>query len=357
VLRRTADPHAVHCEVVDDVLVALGPKLEAVLAEVGARLGPDAEVLDARREIVGGIAGFFGREQFTVEARLPDAATAPSPAEPSPATGAQDGASFAAELARALREAEQQPLPDWAVAPSVAPSEEEPARPVEHPPVGGTVPPPGSWHVEQGALLALAAHDLPAEEVREHLADLVGTVPDTPARGILAVVGDAADALAVAEGLAAAAGGDPADVLVATPDPTDLRPAWLTVTGADDAARRAARWHGSGRLTVVAVVLQPGLDGLAWARDVLGALRADQVRLAVPGWRRPDELAPRLMGLGCVHAIDVCEPVEWPNAAGFLGLPIPVATIAGRPATVEVWAGCLAGHAEPVTLTAEEVTR
>ena len=89
--------------------------------------------------------------------------------------------------------------------------------------------------------------------------------------------------------------------------------------------------------------MEGGGDGKrVWTRALLDAVGAHQVRLAVPGWRHADEVAPRLQGLARVDAIDVCDPVEWPAAAGFLGLPIPVATIAGRPATLEVWSECLA---------------
>ena len=143
--------------------------------------------------------------------------------------------------------------------------------------------------------------------------------------------------LAVAEGLAADAGINPGDVLLASPDAGGPRPAWLTITDPVDAAARAARWHAADRLTILAVTMRPGLDGLEWTRALLDAVGAHQVRLAVPGWRHADEVAPRLQGLARVDAIDVCDPVEWPAAAGFLGLPIPVATIAGRPATLEVW--------------------
>ena len=58
-LRKRTEPHpsALHATTVDDLLVVSGPRLDEVLEEVGARLGPDAEILDVRREIVGGVAG------------------------------------------------------------------------------------------------------------------------------------------------------------------------------------------------------------------------------------------------------------------------------------------------------------
>jgi len=353
VLRKRTEPHpsALHATTVDDLLVVSGPRLDEVLEEVGARLGPDAEILDVRREIVGGVAGFFGRERFTVDARAHGTATpAPVPAEgeeeaadeaaAAAPDGPLDGATFAAELARALREvdvAAEEPAAQLAVEPALEPALEPAVEPAV--PEAAPIAP---WDGARGAMLALAARDLSPEQVRDHLEDLVDELPALPTRGVVAVVGEGSDALAVAEGLAADAGIDPGDVLLASPDAGGPRPAWLTITDPVDAAARAARWHAADRLTILAVTMRPGLEGLEWTRALLDAVGAHQVRLAVPGWRHADEVAPRLQGLARVDAIDVCDPVEWPAAAGFLGLPIPVATIAGRPATLEVWSECLA---------------
>ena len=331
---------AVQVELLDDVLVVSGPDLDAVLGEVGARLGPDAEVLDAQRSIVGGLGGFFGREQFTVQARVnvdapdEDAHTSTAPAEDAatPSAGerpALDGASFAAALAEALREVDEQ----IAIA-ELAPAAPTPTAPAAPTPVEAA-PVEAGW--DQGALLALSAPELSDDELRVQLAELVGSPPVLPDRGIVAVVGDPTDAVATAELLARRGGLDPSDVLVAAPEPVEGRPAWLTITSAADAGSRRDRWSKRPGLTVVVVALRPGLDGLRWTREVLDALRAEQVRLSVAGWRHVEEVLPRLSGLECVHAIDLCEPVDAAATAGFLGLPVPVATIAGRPATAQAW--------------------
>ena len=412
--RQRTDPtaRAVQVELVDDVLVVSGPDLDAVLGEVGARLGPDAEVLDAQRSIVGGVGGFFGREQFTVQARVapdesiagttPVATTDPAAAHDDDGAAASDerpvlnGASFAAALQEALREVDEQiatiePAGPAAVAAELVPDEvhvglgadafdllHDPAeaartpRPATFPEVSApaaaealTAPPApqapavaepdvapaaaaqvapvapvapvaeGGW--DQGSLLALSAPELSDTELRARLAELVGSPPVLPDRGIVAVVGEPTDAVRTAEMVAERGGLDPADVLVAAPEPVEGRPAWLTITTAADAGARRDRWSARAGLTVVAVALRPGLDGLQWTREVLAALRAEQVRLAVAGWRHVDEVLPRLSGLELVHTIDLCEPVDADAAAGFLGLPVPVATIAGRPATAQAW--------------------
>ena len=65
-------------------LVAEGATAEAALADVHARLGPDARILDARRTLRGGIGGFFAREVVQLHA-------APAAAEAAPAQEAVVG--------------------------------------------------------------------------------------------------------------------------------------------------------------------------------------------------------------------------------------------------------------------------
>ena len=363
--QRTDHPtQGLHVGLVDDVLVVSGPDLDSVLTEVGARLGPDAEVLDAQRSIVGGIGGFFGRERFTVRARaalarVPDPDAGDARDTGSGEAPAMDGASFAAALAEALREAADQiasaePLTGRLDPDAVHAGLGADAVELLHDPVAlaredgstGVVQHPHERTVEtavdaaawdRAALFSLGLRDLSDAELREQLAGLVSSPSVTPDAGVVAVVGDPSDAIATAELLARRAGLEPGDVLVAAPDAVEGRPAWLTIGTPGDAAARRERWARADRLTVVAVALLPGLDGLQWTREVLEALRAEQVRLAVAGWRRAEEVLPRLQGLGCVHAIDLCAPVDPDATADFLGLPVPVATLAGRPATAQGW--------------------
>lgn len=243
-MRTDPAPSLFGVELVEDVLVVHGPDLDTVLAEVGERLGPDADVLDARREIVGGIAGFFGRERFTVEAR----STAPHEPGVIGSDGADgegpDGVTFAAELARALREV------DELVAATEDPTEDPTDDATDEPALG----PVRTRRFEPGADRS------------------------SPERGVVVVVGDGPEALASAEALAREHDIDPAEVLIVSRRPSTERPAWLTVTDCADAARRAARWRGRDGLTILAMPMEPG--DATWSRDVLAALAPEQVRLA-----------------------------------------------------------------------------
>ena len=57
-------------------VVAEAATAEAALADVHARLGPDARILDARRMLRGGIGGFFSREVVQLHAAPPESGKA-----------------------------------------------------------------------------------------------------------------------------------------------------------------------------------------------------------------------------------------------------------------------------------------
>lgn len=69
--------------VTDDVLVE-APTAEQALAEVNARLGPDASIVEASKVLRGGVGGFFAREVVQLRARGhdPDQPAAPTAVEP-----------------------------------------------------------------------------------------------------------------------------------------------------------------------------------------------------------------------------------------------------------------------------------
>src|SRR5690606_11279616 len=52
-----------------DALTVEAGTAEQALAEISSRLGPDAEILDARKVPKGGIAGFFAKELVQITAR------------------------------------------------------------------------------------------------------------------------------------------------------------------------------------------------------------------------------------------------------------------------------------------------
>lgn len=66
-------------------LLLEGPAIEPLLEKVWAEHGPDVTIVKAERVRVGGVAGFFAREQFEVTVEVPDTAVATTPAPSRPA--------------------------------------------------------------------------------------------------------------------------------------------------------------------------------------------------------------------------------------------------------------------------------
>ncbi len=387
----------------DEHVVLAGGRLEDVLAEVERTFGAAVDIVRVDRAIVGGIAGFFGREQFEVEVAL-GAAAPPAPAAPpvpastldpvheapvpaasepaAPVTvapAATGGAAFAAALQEALDQLEDADpqqydealLPAYAVVedppPQVHPLvadaargdepatiDPEPAPVAAAPlPVAAPAPVPTPAPVAApvpgvGSLLSLNAASMSLDELSAQVDGLAIAAPVSPARGVIAVAGDGDEALVVAESLAIAAGGAAGDVIVMSPVAMPGRPSWMCLNSPEQAAGRREVWRTSKRLVVVAVVVTPGAQGQEWGSAALAALEPDQTRVAVPGWRRPDEVAGRLAAMAPVHAIDLVGAADPAAVIDFLDLAVPVATIDGVAATSRRWAEMLlaAGHAE-----------
>lgn len=363
----------------DEHVVLAGGRLEDVLAEVERSFGAAVDIVRVDRAIVGGIAGFFGREQFEVEVALGgapaapvvpvapsvDAQSAPAPSAPAP-TG---GAAFAAALQEALdqldeadpQQGDESLLPAYAVVEDPPPqvqsltTDPEGVRTPVHPPASVAVPLPTTEPARFvtpvpgiGSLLSLNAAAMSIDELTGQVEDLAIVAPASPDRGVIAVAGDGDEALVVAESLAVAAGGAAGDVIVMSPVAMPGRPSWMCLNSPEQAADRREVWRTSARLVVVAVVVTPGAQGQQWGSAALAALEPDQTRVAVPGWRRPDEVAGRLAAMAPVHTIDLVGAVDPSAVIDFLDLDVPVATIDGVPATSRRWAEMLlaAGHAE-----------
>ena len=384
-------------ELADQHVVLAGGRLEDVLAEVERTFGAAVDIVRVDRAIVGGIAGFFGREQFEVEVALggapaapvvPTAPTAPTdsvdpvhdvaatpappasePAAPAP-TG---GAAFAAALQEALDQldeadpqhsdellvpayavVEDPPPQVHSVAPEAvgadepAPADVAAAAPVPAPAPAAVATPAVAPVPGVGSLLSLSAASMTLDELTAQVEDLAIVAPTSPDRGVIAVAGDGDEALVVAESLAVAAGGAAGDVIVMSPVAMPGRPSWMCLSSPEQAAGRREVWRTSDRLVVVAVVVTPGAQGQEWGSAALAALAPDQTRVAVPGWRRPDEVAGRLAAMAPVHAIDLVGAADPSAVIDFLDLAVPVATIDGVPATSRRWAEMLlaAGHPE-----------
>jgi len=64
-----------------DTLTVEAGTAEQALEEITTRLGPNAEIIDARKVQKGGIAGFFARELVQITARPRKAHDGPAPFE------------------------------------------------------------------------------------------------------------------------------------------------------------------------------------------------------------------------------------------------------------------------------------
>ncbi|MGB6058818.1 MAG: hypothetical protein WBF71_11175 [Microthrixaceae bacterium] len=338
-------------EILEDRVSVGGYRLETVLESVEERLGVNAKILRTERQIVGGVRGFFGREAFIVEAAFPKVGlpdpTAPAPTQPAvtqpavtqPAVTASqvEGMSFAQALAKALTEVESvESALDQAVKPEPSPASATRS-------VRTTEPQFRSG----AAFLTLEASGLSHEALVAQVDDLMHPVVETPTSGIVAVVGDPDDCVAAASALAQREGVDPGEVLVMAPEPVAGHPSWMCVTTIDDCERRRARWSDDKRLHIVAVVLNAGPSGMEWACASLDALTPDQTHLAVPGWRRVEDVVGRLRSLAPITAVDLVGETDPATAVGFLDLDVPVSTIAGADATPEVWSSYLAAASAP----------
>ena len=353
-----------------------------MLGEVERTFGASVDIVRVDRSIVGGVAGFFGREQFEVEVAIPHVAAAPvtaapvpvlpvavptaavptaageppvAPPEPTTAPVAPTGgAAFAAALQEALDQFDEHdvdPAPSDVASTAAAAVVEDPSpevRTAVFEQIETPAPPTAAEHVETpapvpgtGSLLSLSAGAMSIEELAAQVDQLAIAPPASPEQGVLAVAGDGDEALVVAEALAIAGGGSAGDVLVMSPVPMPGRPSWMCLSSPDQAASRREMWRSSGRLVVVAVVVTPGVQGQEWGRAALDALEPDQTRVAVPGWRRPDEVAGRLAAIAPVHAIDLVGAVDPTAVVDFLDLAVPVATIDGSHATSRRWAEML----------------
>jgi hypothetical protein len=380
VFRRLPEPNIV----LDGDAVQLdGPDLEVILGEVARRCGDDAEIVRAERVILGGVGGFFGRESFVVTARPGPSSTAPVAGGDDLGTGRADdagvwsdpgwvdsgesggvvdGASFAAALAEALaRRGEANPIAALPTIPAIPGAHPDPpAGPIEgidqpeqdpmnqDPADRGAAPDMAAQLPVVPAAVHLALPELPLGELLERVEAIAPRPVTPPARGIVAVVGDAEDALLTAQRLAAHAGQDPAEgVVLMAPEARDGQASWMVVSSPEQAAQRRRRWARRAGTTFVAVTLDPGSTALAWVQRAIEALEPAQIRAAAPAWRCAAELTPRLAALGRVDAVDLVHLASAVEPGEFLLVDPPVSTLDGRPADPGLWAAHLMAAPTP----------
>ena len=433
----------------DGHLVVDGEVLEDVLAEVYRRCGPDARILRADRTIVGGVAGFFGREIFHVVAQPASDEDRGATAADATSTGGSvdhgplDGPSFAAALAEALNSTPEVPeeaagllddrideisdtapsrvaaavtgaalppavpaVPVMPVMPVMPVHWTEPATavrdtpplpplpPLGPPPVATTIsepamapepemvptadipwqPLPGDGrtfpdeHLLAGPTIVLespaptgeigtaaarwydratgdrtrALTQLPLPELLAKIDRLLPLNASRPPSGVVAVVGDAEDAVDTARRLALwSPRPEQSSVVLLAPDLRSRDTSRVVVTSLALAADQRNRWARRPGTTFVAVALEPGDAGSAWVRRALEVLDPAQVRYAAPAWRSVSEVLDRVRMIGGVDCLDLVQLDQSAEPAEFLSTEPPVATVDGRPATPELWAAHL----------------
>lgn len=378
--RRTTD---LDISIEDGCLVIDGAVLEEILAEVHRRLGADAQILSADRNVVGGLGGFFGSERFHVVAAPPVAAEGESTPEAGDDAETVDGPSFAAALAEALSNEMEIDLDELAtpaqllalepemefepeVEPELEPESQPASSPVDaswpppwpdsrpQPAPAMTLPPIDPLPMIEATLPEIEPDPIEPEPVAQPAAvglpeplellglsdvpigELLGrterrTPPGTSAPpGVVAVVGDAEDAAATVRQLAAQHGQASSAVVLLAPDLRARDSSRVVITSLALVAEQRTRWATRAGTTFVAVALDPGETGRAWVGEALRVLDPAQVRYAAPAWRSVDELRDRVAAIGRVDCVDLVETGAVPRPAAAVLRP-PVVAAAGRP--------------------------
>jgi hypothetical protein len=379
-----------HVTVDGEVVAIEGHRLEQLIEELQRLTDGRAEVLSVDRYIVGGIAGFFGREYFRIEARSADAqmravdAGAPGAGEP-PAGSSDDSLdaqSFAAALAAALEEqaapTSTSPTDEETTEPPPpsAPVVEAPPAPEHQEPPAEEAPAPSTAHTwsattgsertserppeteeQDGLFVHLALPELNLSDLLGRLDPLVQRPVLPPEHGIVAIVGDPVHAARTAEQLCAPHGGDTEQsvVLLVRDSRRDRHEEWPVLTDLADAIAQRRRWRNRPAPTFVAIALDLSEEGIRWVRNALIALDPVQVRYAAPAWRSPEEHGERIDAIACVDAVDLVHLDASVEPSTFLGLSPPVSTLDGRPVSPGLWAAYLLAAPTPLRATSHDL--
>lgn len=201
------------------------------------------------------------------------------------------------------------------------------------------------------ARLGLPQHLIPQDSPRGLRAALLASLAELPQAAeivsgpgqVLAVVGPARLALAVATVLVAELDLDPAQTLLyAGTGPTDLPPDRVLASPTAAAQRRAA-WRKRPRRTLGIIAVEAPLTaaGAIHAAEYLDALSATIVWGAVEASRKPADIGRWAEYLGGVDALALQEVESTADPATTLSLGIPVSRLGHTAATAESWAALL----------------
>jgi hypothetical protein len=330
-----------------------GARLDDVLGEVQEALGPSAAIVRADRRRTGGMFGFFTKERFVVEVRVPDEA---------PDAGSA-GRSGLLELVESVSDADQAVLAGARTARSSASSTERPAfgsvlaRLVQGDPVGAASPSartaPDAIAEDRAtraaALVRLGLPELlvPAASDTGALVERLGLLPEAralPQRGgaVIALLGDRSAAMALAGELATELLLNPERIHLATTArgiatiPPERR---IASVSAASALRAEAR---DADEPVIVVIDSPvGRAAVGWAANLLRVLEPGAVWAVVDAARKPEDVRVWAERVGGIDALAVRGLDETESPAAVLRAGIPVARLDGHPASALRWASLL----------------
>jgi hypothetical protein len=376
-----------------------GPDLEQLLVRARQEYGSDIRIVKADKVRTGGLGGFFAREHYEIsidvgepadtESReqsgsggrpisLLDLADAISdreqqsrqpqlsaslPFTPGISLGpalSTDGASFASILA-GLTETVADDSASASKTVETAAQQENRAVVAVHPPLTQpAVRPPVHPRSRVATASPVCARDLrdlglprallPASDDGDLLGALVTALRSLPpapqppqgAGEIFAVVGDGEGTWDVALELARSMNLDEHALVYLTAGraPSRVAPA-RRITALEQLPPRLDRWRKRSTPTVAVIDAPMNLKAAPWNRQALTALDAAAVWLVVPATRKTDDVAQWANRLGRPDGLVVTDVDASNDPASVLQLGVPVAWLAGRPATPGAWAGLL----------------
>ena len=379
-------------------LLLEGPDIETLLERVREEHGTDARIVHADKVRSGGIGGFFSKERYEVAVEVPGSRETAQPEDRvpagAPASAPQPAGSDLSVVVTSPPEADAGARPallDLAAAVDAAESADFAAAlarvtasgragGTDAPPTArGFVPapcPPVATVVARAPVRAvrsplslgarLLALGLPEEIAAEvELGDPDGLTaaltralsvlpqPDAPSTApghVVAVVGEAPAAYAVARAMARTMRLDPDAVLLAAPSRMGTGVSSPPLSGPASARRAGARLHRSDVATLVAVDAPVDGEAARWARDVVDALGAAEVWALVDATRKPADLADHLDALGEVRSLVVHGTAATRDPASVLGLAraraLPTGLVEGRRGDARAWACLLSERLE-----------